>query len=410
MSKKPYKKKFKANDSTQSLNIDELLTEGLEDAVNDTADVSIKTETIIGEEVVAAPQAKPAPQKFNNNNNNKNGKPNFNNNNKQKQKNPQTDPLILEKDDHFAVDDIIQTPVISVEEAISSLVVNEKGETEIIGIKFKKTGKTYYFASSGYVVEAGGSVIVETSRGIEYGDVVIANKYVPVSELVLPLRNVIRIATEEDKMIYLNNKEKEKEAFAVCLEKIAEHELDMKLVDTEYTFDNNKLIFYFTSAERVDFRSLVKDLAAIFRTRIELRQIGIRDEAKLKGGLATCGRALCCSTFLTDFAQVSIKMAKDQNLSLNTSKISGTCGRLMCCLRYEHETYEEEAKKTPPVDTLVKTEDGNAVVIETNPLAGLVRVKYIDKPDLPMKYLHRDTVTVLGKAQQGQKREVPKAP
>ena len=205
----------------------------------------------------------------------------------------------------------------------------------------------------------------------------------------------MRIATNDDILHNEENIKKEKEAFDICLKQIAKHELDMKLVDAQYTFDNSKLLFYFTSAGRVDFRELVKDLAAVFRTRIELRQIGIRDEAKLIGGLGACGRPLCCATFLSDFVQVSIKMAKEQGLFLNSSKISGTCGRLMCCLRYEQDTYEYEIARTPAVDSTVKTPDGVGVVIESHPLSGLLKVKIGEKDDSTIKIHHRDNVKVL---------------
>ena len=214
------------------------------------------------------------------------------------------------------------------------------------------------------------------------------------SEIVPPLRPVVRIASPADLKHAEENKAKEAEAFDICKKKITDHKLDMNLVEAEYTFDNSKLLFYFTSDGRVDFRDLVKDLASVFRTRIELRQIGIRDEAKLLGGLGVCGRPFCCSSFLSDFVQVSIKMAKEQNFSLNSAKISGACGRLMCCLRYEHETYEEAIKRTPPLGSTVKTENGNGVVIETNPLAGLIKVRLEEKPESP-KAFAVDDVTLL---------------
>ena len=251
------------------------------------------------------------------------------------------------------------------------------GETyEIVGVRFKKSGKIYYFDPQGLKPGNGENVIVETARGLEFGTVVIPNRYVGEDKVVLPLRPVIRIATKSDILIYEENKRKEKEAEVICLEKIAEHQLEMKLVDVEYTFDNNKLLFYFTAEGRVDFRELVKSLASIFRTRIELRQIGIRDETKLIGGLGVCGRPFCCKKFLDDFVQVSIKMAKEQNLSLNSQKISGACGRLMCCLRYEHELYEEELAKLPKLDAFVETPDGKGFVCELVPLAGLVKVRF----------------------------------
>ena len=268
-------------------------------------------------------------------------------------------------------------------------------KVEVIGIRFKKAGKVYYFAPGDFKLRAGDAAIVETARGHELGDVACGNRMVRETDIVQPLRPVIRIATKEDIAHGEENKKKENEAFSVCLKKIEEHGLDMKLVDVEYTFDNSKLLFYFTSAGRVDFRELVKDLASVFRTRIELRQIGIRDEAKLMGGLGVCGRPLCCASFLSDFVQVSIKMAKEQNLSLNSTKISGSCGRLMCCLRYEHETYEAEIKLTPPVDSIVKTEDGIGKVVEINPLAGIVKVKLDDKNDMSPKFYHRDNVKVI---------------
>lgn len=273
--------------------------------------------------------------------------------------------------------------------------MTEPGETEIVGVRFKSAGKVYYFSPAGKAAKEGDFAIVETARGVEFGEVVVGNKKVGENEIVSPLRNMLRVATKEDINHFEENKKKEKEAFEICQKKIEEHKLDMKLVEVEYTFDNNKLLFYFTAAGRVDFRELVKDLASVFRTRIELRQIGIRDEAKLLGGLGVCGRPLCCTSFLSDFVQVSIKMAKEQNLSLNSSKISGNCGRLMCCLRYEHETYEEEIKKTPPVDSTVSTDDGDGTVTEINPLAGMVRVRLFDKPDQAPKFYHRDKVKVL---------------
>ncbi len=272
---------------------------------------------------------------------------------------------------------------------------DDSPKVEVIGIRFKKAGKVYYFDPGDLKLRTGDAAVVETARGPELGDVACGNRTVREKDIVQPLRPVIRIATKEDINHGKENRKKENEAFSVCLKKIEEHGLDMKLVDVEYTFDNSKLLFYFTSAGRVDFRELVKDLASVFRTRIELRQIGIRDEAKLMGGLGVCGRPLCCASFLSDFVQVSIKMAKEQNLSLNSTKISGSCGRLMCCLRYEHETYEAEIKLTPPVDSIVKTEDGVGTVIEISPIAGLVKVKLDDKNDVAPKFYHRDMVKVI---------------
>ena len=271
----------------------------------------------------------------------------------------------------------------------------DEEQVEVVGIRFKKVGKVYYFAPEGITAKKGEFAIVDTARGPEFGEVFIANKTVGVSETVPPLRPIIRIATPEDIVHNEENQKKEKQAFDICLTQIAKHELDMKLVDSQYTFDNSKLLFYFTSAGRVDFRELVKDLAAIFKTRIELRQIGIRDEAKLIGGLGACGRPLCCATFLSDFVQVSIKMAKEQGLFLNSSKISGTCGRLMCCLRYEQDCYEYEIARTPSVDSTVKTVDGIGVVTEIHPLTGLVKVRLNDKTDVPPKVYHRDDVKII---------------
>lgn len=236
----------------------------------------------------------------------------------------------------------------------------------VVGVRFKKAGKIYYFDPMNLGVRRDHYVIVETARGIEYGKVVIGPKNVSESEVVLPLKKVIRIASEEDARIVENNKAAAKDAFGICLEKIRQHQLKMKLVDVEYTFDRNKIIFYFTAEGRVDFRELVKDLAGVFRTRIELRQIGVRDEAKILGGIGPCGRLLCCSTWLGDFEPVSIKMAKDQNLSLNPTKISGLCGRLMCCLKYEHDNYESKKDEMPEVGARVVTSLGSGKVVALN--------------------------------------------
>ena len=268
-------------------------------------------------------------------------------------------------------------------------------QVEVVGIRFKKVGKVYYFSPEKIQAQKGEFAIVDTARGPEFGEVFVANKMVGISEIVPPLRPIIRIATKEDIIHNEENTKKEQESFNICLEQIAKHELDMKLVDAQYTFDNSKLLFYFTSAGRVDFRELVKDLASVFKTRIELRQIGIRDEAKLIGGLGACGRPLCCATFLSDFVQVSIKMAKEQGLFLNSSKISGTCGRLMCCLRYEQESYEYEMARTPAVDSSVKTPDGIGVVTESRPLTGLIKVKITNKDGESIKVYHRDDVKPL---------------
>ncbi|MBP3610045.1 MAG: stage 0 sporulation family protein [Lachnospiraceae bacterium] len=229
---------------------------------------------------------------------------------------------------------------------------------KVIGVRFRKAGKVYYFDPLDFDIRQGSNVIVETARGVEYGFVVLAPKEVEDDKVIQPLKPVIRPASPEDDEIERKNKEKEKEAFKICLEKIKKHELEMKLIDCEYTFDNNKVLFYFTADGRIDFRELVKDLASVFKTRIELRQIGVRDETKILGGVGVCGRALCCHSYLTDFVPVSIKMAKEQNLSLNPSKISGVCGRLMCCLKNEEEAYEELNSKLPNVGDYVTTKDG----------------------------------------------------
>lgn len=229
---------------------------------------------------------------------------------------------------------------------------------KIVGVRFRKAGKIYYFDPAGMEIETGTHVIVETARGIEFGTVMIPPREVEEDGVVQPLKPVIRIATEADEITEQKNKEKEKEAFQICLEKIAKHKLEMKLVEAEYTFDNNKLLFYFTADGRIDFRELVKDLASVFRTRIELRQIGVRDETKILGGIGICGRPLCCSTYLSEFIPVSIKMAKEQNLSLNPTKISGVCGRLMCCLKNEEETYEYLNSRLPNVGDYVTTIEG----------------------------------------------------
>ena len=230
--------------------------------------------------------------------------------------------------------------------------------TTIIGVRFRTAGKIYFFAPGKFPVKTGDQVIVETARGVEFGNVVTGPKDVEDDMITQPLKSVIRIATEEDKRIEVKNREKEKEAFKICLEKIRKHGLEMKLIDAEYTFDNNKVLFYFTADGRIDFRELVKDLASVFRTRIELRQIGVRDETKIRGGIGICGRPLCCHTYLSEFAPVSIKMAKEQNLSLNPTKISGVCGRLMCCLTNEEETYEYLNSRLPSSGDTVTTVEG----------------------------------------------------
>ena len=246
---------------------------------------------------------------------------------------------------------------------------------KVVGVRFRNAGKIYYFGPGKLDIHAGMHVIVETARGVEMGTVMTEPKGVSEEEVIQPLKPVIRIATEADEKTVAKNREKEKDAFRICLEKIAKHKLDMKLVEAEYTFDNNKLLFYFTADGRIDFRELVKDLASVFRTRIELRQIGVRDETKILGGIGICGRCLCCHTYLSEFAPVSIKMAKEQNLSLNQTKISGVCGRLMCCLKNEQETYEELNKKLPGLGDTVTTPDGlTGTVHSVNVLRQRVKV------------------------------------
>ena len=245
----------------------------------------------------------------------------------------------------------------------------------VIGVRFRAAGKIYYFDPADRQIKIGDHVIVETARGIEYGYVVLGNREVDETKVIPPLKPVIRMATDEDRAIEAKNKEKEKEAFKICQEKIKKHNLEMKLIDAEYTFDNNKVLFYFTADGRIDFRELVKDLAMVFKTRIELRQIGVRDETKILGGIGICGRCLCCHTYLSEFAPVSIRMAKEQNLSLNQTKISGVCGRLMCCLKNEQETYEELNRRLPGIGDTVTTPDGiQGNVQSVNVLRQLVKV------------------------------------
>ena len=268
---------------------------------------------------------------------------------------------------------------------------------EVVGIRFKKAGKMYYFDPDGQTLEKDSFAIVETARGIEYGAVVRENTMVPEETIVPPLKKVLRPATAEDAQIVEQNAKRETEAFFICLEKIARLQLDMKLVDVEMTFDRNKLIFYFTSDGRVDFRELVKELAAVFRMRIELRQIGVRDEAKMLNGIGICGRALCCATFLGDFQPVSIKMAKDQNLALNPTKISGICGRLMCCLKYEEDVYEELNQKLPFVGDIISTPDGTGEILSTNVLMQQVKAAVRKKENDPptIGFYHVDEIKVI---------------
>ena len=262
--------------------------------------------------------------------------------------------------------------------------------TEIIGVRFKDGGKLYYFNPNGVQVQAGQHVIIETSKGIEFGECALANTMIDEMELIAALRPMLRVATEEDYAQVKANQEKEKKAFQICQDKIAEHKLEMKLVEVKYSFDGSKILFFFTADGRVDFRHLVKDLASIFCTRIELRQIGVRDEAKIMGGLGICGRPFCCSQFLSDFQPVSIKMAKTQNISLNPTKISGVCGRLMCCLKYEQDAYEDLLKDTPKLESLVNTPDGVGVVNQIQLLREQVKVVLDSDPDTPKVYRKED--------------------
>lgn len=267
-------------------------------------------------------------------------------------------------------------------------------KVEIIGVRFKDVGKVYYFSPGGVKFRHGDKVIVETARGVECGEIVLANRDFPESGLVSPLKTIIRKADEKDLNQIKQNSAKEKEIMRTFTEKIHAHKLDMKPIDIDYTFDGSKILFYFTSDGRVDFRDLVKDLAGIYRTRIELRQIGVRDEAKMLGGLGICGRPFCCASFLGEFQPVSIKMAKEQSLSLNPTKISGTCGRLMCCLKYEQNCYEDFLRTTPKCGAYVETPEGRGTVIETNLLTGILKVKLDKKPDVPIS-IKKDEVKVI---------------
>ena len=268
--------------------------------------------------------------------------------------------------------------------------------TEVISVKFKNNGKVYFFDPNGVTAEKGQAVVVETSKGAEFAECAEGNHQVDDASVVPPLRPVLRVATEADKKCAEENRRKEAEAFRICQEKIEKHGIEMKLVDAEYSFDGSKILFFFTSDGRVDFRELVKDLASVFRTRIELRQIGIRDEARMLGGLGICGKPFCCAQFLDDFQPVSIKMAKTQGLSLNPTKISGTCGRLMCCLKYEQEAYEELVKNVPKMDAFVQTPAGKGSVIDVNLLRGRVRVRLEDSIETTIKTFDASEVEVLG--------------
>lgn len=263
---------------------------------------------------------------------------------------------------------------------------------KVIGVRFKEVGKIYYFDPKDISFNKNDMAIVETARGVEIGDVALSNKEVNDSEIIHPLKPVIRKATKEDIKKREKNKEKEKEAFKICEEKIKKHNIEMKLTDVEYTFDNSKVLFYFTADGRVDFRELVKDLASTFKTRIELRQIGVRDEAKMLGGIGVCGKTFCCNGFLGEFQPVTIKMAKDQGLSLSPTKISGTCGRLMCCLKYEEEAYLDLIKRTPKLGAIVKTDLGKGTVVDVNLIQGIIKVKMHNTPDeaLPQTFKAKD--------------------
>lgn len=266
---------------------------------------------------------------------------------------------------------------------------------KVIGVRFKDVGKIYYFDPAELNINKGDRVIVETARGIECGEVAMDRKEITDDGLVQPLKSVIRVTTEGDLKKVAENHEKEKQAFDICLKKIGDHKLDMKLVEVEYTFDNSKILFYFTAEGRVDFRELVKDLASVFRTRIELRQIGVRDEAKMLGGLGVCGKPFCCSTFLSSFQPVSIKMAKEQGLSLNPVKISGTCGRLMCCLKFEQEAYLDLLRTIPKVNAIVVTPEGKGTVIDQNLLTGILTVRLDKAQDAAPMTFHAKQVKVI---------------
>lgn len=267
--------------------------------------------------------------------------------------------------------------------------------SEVIGVRFKEVGKVYYFDPDGQTLKKGDRVIVETARGIECGEVAMDNREVSEDEIVKPLKKLLRVATSEDLETVRKNKEKEKSAFDICEKKIQKHKLDMKLVDIEYTFDNSKILFYFTADGRVDFRELVKDLAGVFHTRIELRQIGVRDESKMLGGLGVCGRPFCCGTFLGDFQPVSVKMAKEQGLSLNPTKISGTCGRLMCCLKYEQDSYEHLLRVTPKFGAIVDTPEGRGKVVDVNLLRGMLKIQLDRRPEAAPVSYHRSEVKLI---------------
>ena len=281
---------------------------------------------------------------------------------------------------------------------------------EIIGVRFRNVGKIYYFDPDGARLRQGDRVIVETSRGVDCGEVMMINREIDEESVPQPLKKLIRLATKEDLARIAENAAKEKTAYQICARKIEAHKLDMKLVSVEYTFDNSKILFYFTADGRIDFRELVKDLASVFRTRIELRQIGVRDEAKMLGGIGICGRPFCCASFLSGFQPVSIKMAKEQGLSLNPVKISGACGRLMCCLKYEQEAYTDLLRSTPPIGSLVSTPEGRGVVTEVNLLTGMLHVRLDGAAEGVLKTFHVKQLRVLrpGKGKRLSKEELEK--
>ena len=270
---------------------------------------------------------------------------------------------------------------------------------EVIGVRFKEVGKVYYFDPNGIQMKKGDMALVETARGVECGEVAMENREIEDKDIVHPLKKMIRKATQGDLKKVEENRKKERHAFEICEKKILDHKLEMKLVDVEYTFDNNKILFYFTADGRVDFRELVKDLASVFRTRIELRQIGVRDEAKMMGGLGICGRPFCCTSFLGEFQPVSIKMAKEQGLSLNPVKISGTCGRLMCCLKYEQAAYSDLLRTTPKNGAVVNTPEGRGVVVDVNLLTGMLKVRMDRAPEAAPMSFHAKQVKVIKDSQ-----------
>ncbi|MEG1743082.1 MAG: stage 0 sporulation family protein [Clostridia bacterium] len=295
-----------------------------------------------------------------------------------------------------------ETEIVETDGPTSKISLNQT-ETTIVGIRFRDAGKIYFFDPTDQIFSVGDNAIVETIRGIEFGSVAIANKSVKISEIVSPLKPVLRKATEIDERKNIQNKQLEENAKITWDDNVKKNNLVMQLVDIEYTFDNAKLIFYFTAEGRVDFRELVKDLASVFRTRIELRQIGVRDEAKLIGGIGVCGRVFCCKSFLSDFAQVSIKMAKEQNLSLSSSKISGTCGRLMCCLRFEQDVYEREYATFPKRDSIVETPYGKGVIVESSFLTGIIKVKLDNDQNAPAKIFAKKEIKVVGRIKSNDK-------